>query len=151
MTKPKLRNQSGGFILLGALMAFLFLGVVGIAFALSQRNQIQEARNVLLGEDLESLRSWFELGHDCPRTMAINPGQCGTDFITIARIGSGTTAPLISFTSPNVYTTVGNYRVRATCTGSNPKTFIIEAQSVSENPAGSWKKLYPATTPVTCS
>lgn len=132
----------------GVMLLMVVVGLIGLAGGLFMVSrafsaQANEVRTVDENAYRAVLRQWIRAGMDCPKSMTLNAGTCGTGTVAIGRKGASAT-PLIVSASP--FTKVGNFEVKATCSGSAPKTFRFEAQLGGQ---GRWFPVFP-TNPPSC-
>jgi Tfp pilus assembly protein PilE len=123
----------------------IFAGIVTQAF----RNNLDATGRVADRASAEELRQYIRMGLDCDATKAATPASCAASrLIALKRTGTST-IDLVQIPTGNKYTAIGNYSLKAYCTGA-ALTYNVDFASTPKNPRAAikWETLFKI--PIVC-
>ena len=139
-----MKTRQEGMSIVSVMVAVGLLGIFSVLFLNVVKATLQAAKNIGDSADVENLRRYIRIGHDCNNTTAALPPSCpvGTS-VALMRFAVGTSA-LVQIPNGTIFTTIGDYNLKASC-GISVKEFIVEYSLKSTNV---WDELFKI--PVRC-
>lgn len=137
---------ASGFSLIMIIPLLLVFGTILAGLMLSQNARAKESLLVLEKEHREYLGRWLKTGIDCAKTNTLTCSGSG-GYVAVPRKGGVGAPNLIDVPTASANTVLGRYELRAACTGTGPRTFIIETRRLG---TANWSPLL-GTDPLICT